>query len=399
MHLAIDLRGLNYQKRTGVNTYTLHVLYCLNKIKKEFSGKTVITAIGLDPHIFLKLKKEFAFLEELVDESISLGEYAGLPFMKWRKGVQLWMFLLNIFGIVHLSRTRNFDVFVMPQPKPILLGKTTQLISMFHDLYTIHNKQNLSWFQKIVENEAVYCVVAKASRKVITNSISTANDIEKLLKIPHENIKLIYPALPIWHVLKGQKESEQPIRNEILESAKNHYFLFLSGIEKRKNLMNLVRGYKIFQENESNQRFQLVIAGSIVDEKYLQQVQKLVINNELNSVKFIFDLSESEKKNLLKNCFAFVYPSMYEGFGFPILEAFSHDKSVITSITGSMPELAKYGAVYVNPLVPHDISNAMEILVRDTNHYHELVKNIRKQKEDFFWGEMEVGLKEILNKI
>jgi glycosyltransferase involved in cell wall biosynthesis len=399
MHLAIDLRGLNYQKRTGVNTFTLHALYCLRRIKKKFSGELVVTAVGVDAAIFTSLKQEFEFLNELFDENISLGEYIGLPHLGWRKGAQLWIFFLNTLGVIRWSGVKNFDVLLMPQPKPILLGKTARLISMFHDLYSIHNKHNLSWFQRIVENENIYRIVAHASQKVIANSISTANDIEKLLSISHENIKLMYPALPIWSALKGQKESEQPIRNEILESVKNHYFLFLSGIERRKNLINLVRGYKLFQENLSNQVFQLVIAGSIVDANYLQEIQHFITENHLKNITFLFEVNESEKENLMKNCYAFVYPSLYEGFGFPILESFNHNKPVITSITGSMPELAKYGAVYVNPFVPHDISNAMEILVRDREYYNELIVNIKKQKNDFSWSEMEIELIQMLKMI
>jgi glycosyltransferase involved in cell wall biosynthesis len=397
MQLAVDLRGLNYQKRTGVNTFTLHVLYCLNRIKKDFSGTFFITAVGVDAAIFASLKQEFEFLNELFDENVSLDEYIGLPQLRWRKGVQLWMFLLNIFGIIRWNRVQNFDVLLMPQPKPILLGKTTQLISMFHDLYSIHNKQNLTFFQKIVEHKAVYRVVAHSSQKVIANSISTANDIEKLLNIHHQNIKLIYPALPVWSELMGQKEPDQQVRSEIYELPKNQYFLFLSGIERRKNLMNLVRGYKQFQKYQSNKAFSLIIAGSIVDANYVQEIQDFVSKNHLRNITFLFDVNESEKDSLIKNCYAFVYPSMYEGFGFPILESFNHNKPVISSITGSMPELAKYGAIYVNPLVPHDISNAMEILVQDVKHYNELVESITKQKGDFSWSEMEMGLKKILD--
>ena len=96
-------------------------------------------------------------------------------------------------------------------------------------------------------------------------------------------------------------------------------------------------------------------------------------------------ITENEKHVLLKYCNAFVFPSLYEGFGFPVLEAFSYNKPVITSKAASIPEIAGEAAIYVNPLSVESIQEGLEIIIRDPVLKEKVLAKEKAQLEKFKW--------------
>jgi glycosyltransferase involved in cell wall biosynthesis len=386
MNIGIDLRGLNYSINTGVNSYTLHFLHCLYEVKKQ-RNNLQITAIGLDKKVFKQLFLDYPFIINLIDHNLSYSDYLNQFIITNRS-------FLNILALLKLKITGNFrffakqfDIIFLPQPKPFLFNPKTQVITIFHDIFGVIDDSTMTWKQKLIENKRVYKALAKGSKAIFANSFSTALDLQKILEIDQDKIKLVYPALPI---LKTKSKNSSKLH------LPKKYMLAISGIEPRKNWLNIIKAYELLRINGIAGDYRLVLAGRVVNQKYYTSLLKYITKNRIKNVEFILDIDDTNKKVLLKNTSFVLYPSYYEGFGFPILEAFEHGKVVITSKISSMPELARGGAVYINPLNFLEIYNAMQILIEDPEFKAKLNQNITKIKQKYTWTELQNALESVL---
>ncbi|MBC7471759.1 MAG: glycosyltransferase family 4 protein [candidate division SR1 bacterium] len=394
MNIGIDLRGLNYMPLTGINTYTIHFLYCLSNIKYNHPNMH-FTAIGLQSDVYDKISLEYPFIYKLFERRITTSQYFG--FQK----LAIPQLLLSIFTIFKIRVTKNlnwancisFDLILQPQPKPLLKNEKSNLLVVFHDIYSAINTSTMSFKQRILENAYSYRIIAKASRYIFANSISTAMDLKNLLKIEEFKIQLVYPAKPIWKAFSNKQV--QPKYNKTIIPSER-YMLCVSGIEPRKNWINILKAFKYTQQKNDSSGYHLVLVGRIVDEKYYKTLILLIKSLDIKNVTFHLDLNQEEKHELYQNCDFLLYPSFYEGFGFPIIEALEYEKPVITSKISSMPELAKESGLYVNPLNYLEIASAMEILQKDRMFYQYLVNSIDVDKIKYSWNELEIALEKIL---
>ncbi|HPU94825.1 MAG TPA: glycosyltransferase, partial [Candidatus Gracilibacteria bacterium] len=96
-------------------------------------------------------------------------------------------------------------------------------------------------------------------------------------------------------------------------------------------------------------------------------------------------IEEIEKTYLYENCSLFAFPSLYEGFGFPILEAFSFNKPVLTSHVSCLPEVAGEAACYVDPFDPEDIARGLEKIISDKDYSKKLIDGGKERLNHFSW--------------
>ena len=161
------------------------------------------------------------------------------------------------------------------------------------------------------------------------------------------------------------------------------YILYLGTLEPRKNLDRLIEAYAEVRKKNKNCPL-LVIAGK---RGWLyKSIFKTVKQFDLgDSIIFTGYIPYSEKPALLSGARAFCFPSIYEGFGMPTLEAMACETPVLTSNIASLPEVCGDAAVYVNPLSVADITEGLEKICFDDNLRNELIKNGKKQIELFSW--------------
>jgi glycosyltransferase involved in cell wall biosynthesis len=392
--VAIDLRLLNYKHLTGVGIYTLYLLKQLQLIKQTDSQLQII-AIGLKPEIFDKLSQEYSFLETLFDQKLSLNDYLNTRFNIDSKLVNLYLlFRFRFLKTPEKPQIRHFDYLILPQPRLILKHPDTKIISIFHDIYSVLYRQNLSFVQKILENKFNYNTVVKMSYQVWGNSITTCRDIQSNLLVDKSKIQFVYPGVP--NLLDLTTHSPQTLDQKLLSS--KPFVLAISGIEPRKNWYNLLLAHKYLQQSYSDYNLDLVLAGRIVNQKYYDSLLRLITKMNIQNVTWYFDVDENQKQELLESCEIFVYPSLYEGFGFPILEAFKYSKPVITSRVSSMPEIAKDSAMYVNPLNFYDIARAIYVLYKDDWLKSQLTKNTNIRLKEFSWNELYNKLEKLVGQ-
>lgn len=163
---------------------------------------------------------------------------------------------------------------------------------------------------------------------------------------------------------------------------KSPYFLYVGRIEHKKNIQNLIKAYKIFRQNQ-NKDVKLVLCGSHghgfsdID----LEIHKLA--KFKNDVILPGYVHEKDLPHLYNKALAFVFPSNYEGFGIPILEAFSCGTPVICSNSSSLPEVADEAVLYVEPDNPFSIAEAMKKIMDDNKLRQALIKKGLKQVKKF----------------
>ena len=160
------------------------------------------------------------------------------------------------------------------------------------------------------------------------------------------------------------------------------YFLFVGAIHPRKNVIGLIKAFDQFAKE--NEEIDLLVLGRMAwQNKKLEKVLAQLKHKQ--RIKFLGFVPDETLNKLMNACFAFLYPSFFEGFGLPILEAFHAEVPVITSNVSSMPEVAGDAALLVNPDDVNEICQAMKSLAGSPELVDRLIEKGRQQRTKFSW--------------
>jgi glycosyltransferase involved in cell wall biosynthesis len=203
----------------------------------------------------------------------------------------------------------------------------------------LHTAANIRADESLAKN-----VLGRADR-LIAISENTKADAVRLAGLNAERIDVIYPGVPEVYFGAQARPSERP------------YVLYVGTIEPRKNVDTLLDAWRGFRFQGD---FDLVIAGASgwAAEKTLARLA-----SRPGGVRYLGYVAEDELPGLMAGASAFIYPSLYEGFGFPVAQAMAAGVPVITSNTSCLPEVAGEGALLVDPRSAEEIKAAMETLV------------------------------------
>lgn len=231
-------------------------------------------------------------------------------------------------------------------------------------------------------------LVSAAARKasaILTVSETSKRDIVKTLGMPEERVHVTYNATD---------RSLQPVYNEVaLEAVRDSYgitgdfLLYFGGFDVRKNVDRLIRAYKAALPSFTRP-CQLVIAGSLglVGHPLYPDPRLLIKQLSLEEKVIVTGkISEEEKPNLYSAATAFIFPSLYEGFGMPVLEAMACGAPVITSNLSSLPEVAGDAAILVDPTSMEAMAGAMVRLMGDAALREELKARGLRRASQFSW--------------
>ncbi|MCX6732672.1 MAG: glycosyltransferase family 1 protein [Candidatus Roizmanbacteria bacterium] len=226
----------------------------------------------------------------------------------------------------------------------------------------------------------------KNSQQIIAVSKTTKKDIIHEYSIPDEKISVIYNGYtnPIHDSDSHKQKLSYP------------YFLYIGTVQPRKNLNVLITAFAEFYK--THKEFKLIIAGKKgwLYESIFKLVEELGMKQTILFPGFV---SEEEKDRLYKKAAAFILPSLYEGFGIPLLEAMAHECPVISSFSSSLPEIGGEACLYFDPKNSDDLVEKMNSII--TNK--ELVKKLsllgKKRIEIFSWEETGKNTLHILQSI
>jgi glycosyltransferase involved in cell wall biosynthesis len=256
---------------------------------------------------------------------------------------------------------------------------------IFHDM-TFYLFPHLHQFIRRAYFKCLIPIALKKSLRVVTVSQSTKTDIiERFKKINPEKIAVIPLGVePVQPLTSKKEKEEEHLKNLGLNP--RQYLLFLGTLEPRKNIAGLIDAYHHLttQNPGAVKELKLVIAGG-KGWFYQSIFQKVKQYHLEESVIFTGYVSDEMKQTLLRHAYLFVYPSFYEGFGLPILEAMAHGIPVITGNISSLPEVAGDAAILVDPHRWQDIARAMAQLLDDKVLYDELSKKGPERVQSFSW--------------
>ncbi len=194
-----------------------------------------------------------------------------------------------------------------------------------------------------------------------------------------------------------EKRSVKPVKEKF--GIDGEYFLYLGTLEPRKNIVRLIKAYDEFRkENEKDILPDLVIAGGkgwMYDEIY-EMVNKKHLEKWIIFTDYV---SEEEKIALMQGALAFCFPSLYEGFGLPPMEAMACGTPVITSCTSSLDEVAGEAALKVNPESVQQIASALTKMHREEDVRQKLIEKGRKQAAKYTWENASDALYKVFENI
>ena len=238
---------------------------------------------------------------------------------------------------------------------------------------------------------------ATISRHVITDSAATKADLNAFYAIPPAKMTVLYPGVdPLLARVKDEEEITAVCQKYAITRP---YFLFLSTIQPRKNVARLVQAYAQSAGARNNAMPQLVLAGNAgwLAEPIMAEIETLrAAGHDIITPGFIAD---EDKAALLSGAMALLYPSLYEGFGFPLLEAQACETAVLTSSTSSLPEVAGDSALLVDPLDVDGMATAISRLATDADLRADLVARGAVNVKRFGWWETAVNVLNVLEKV
>ena len=219
--------------------------------------------------------------------------------------------------------------------------------------------------------------------KVLAVSETTARDVEDIFGITKEKITVCYNGMDSAGEIQSHPES---VPKEMLDKTDSEFFLFLSTIEPRKNPETVLHAFEKLCEKEGMEKRYLVYAGA--NGWRNRHFYELVNRSQCRDhVIFTGYITEEEKQWLLRHATCFVYPSLYEGFGLPILEAMANKTLVVTANVSAMPEVAGKAALYIDdPLNVEELSERMsECLQMPMERKRELIEKMMIQVRKYTW--------------
>lgn len=274
---------------------------------------------------------------------------------------------------------------------PILYKKpfVVTIHDLTHTLFPGRKMRGLPY--RIAYNAVVKSAVTKA-KHIIAVSENTKQDLIKILQIPKEKITVVYEGVNAeYRRLFEQEKIEALERLNKTFSITQPYLLYTGVHRYHKNLPRLIRAFDKVSEKFKN--LQLVITGKD-DPLYPEAKQEVNRLHLQNRVIYTGLVSEEDLVALYNLSLTYVFPSLYEGFGLPILEAFACGTPVCASRSSSIPEVAsKENAIFFDPTNEMDMAEAISTLVGDDQLQKELIKRGLLRIKDFSWEKM---AKEIL---
>ena len=295
------------------------------------------------------------------------------------KVIQAPLFWTNLRLPLELMLSDKPDIFFFPA-QYISWYRPFKTVVIIYDLAFLQFPQCFETKNRILLTKLT-AYSAKYADKIITCSHSTKSDIIKFYKISPDKISVIY-----W----GVDEEFTPIKDyHSIEKVKTkynikNYILYTGVLQPRKNLIRLIEAFNVLK-NEKNLDLMLVISGKKgwFYDKIFQRVEKLKLNKDVIFTDYV---SKEELQLLINGAEVFILPSLYEGFGLPLLEAMACGTPVITSNVSSMPEVVGDAGILINPYSIEEISKAINNILTDRQLRETMVNKGLERAKLFPWG-------------
>jgi len=340
MRIGIDGRCLQDNPRTGVGEAAFRLIKNLARVNRSTQFFVLLNAYG--------------------DIDMDFGE-PNIEIIKKNIPNKLLNASLKFFKKPLLdSFFENIDLFFAPNWNFISLSQNLPFVLTVHDLSIFlypefYSPYSRFWHKNLLDIKGL---IAKADQ-IIVPSNTTKNDLQRFFSMS-ENKTTVIP----WGAdhIKQTQNSKLKTKN-----FGNRYILFLATVEDRKNVMGLIAAYEYAREKKMiGSNIDLILAGP---KGYGFSAIKIMADKSkfFSQIKILGPVSDEQKKSLYANASVFVYPSFYEGFGFPPLEAMAFGVPVIASSSASLGEILGNAALLVQPYQTAELAAAISNILNNEN--------------------------------
>lgn len=352
--LLINLAVL-FDRPTGIATYAQNIISSLHDLQP-----TLLSAKSFPGF------EQYAIARNMTPDCGSKGHFK-----------RLWW---TQFQLPQIYRQLQADLIYSPIPEAPLYSKSRYLV-MCHDLIPLRFPRRTSpltnYFRYVVP------LVLQQAEHIICNSQATARDLVDFYGISASKITPILLGYDAAHFYP-----------RVVDSTSQPYFLYLGRQDPYKNLVGLLNAFAAMPNRDCH----LAIAGA-GDPRFTPQLQQQAVELGIaDRVKWLDYLSYQELPLVISQAIALVFPTFWEGFGLPVLEAMACGTPVITSNLASLPEIAGDAAILVNPYDTEAITSAMNALANESKLRSQLSQLGIQQARKFSWVKTGSETKEVLQQ-
>ncbi len=369
--------------------------------------------------------------EANVEKKVGIGEYAYQLLMEFSKiqNIRFQVYLKDLPREDLPKETKNWQyIIVKPRkfwtqiglpfylfthsPKPDVFFTPSHYAPRFSPVPTAISIMDIAYlkFPELFASKDLYQLrewtkySAHNAKKIFTISASSKSDIIKEYHTKSENVIVTYPGIKNISANELNKTGIRvPLEKNMNEVNKKfkiaeNYILFVGTLQPRKNITRLIEAFSKVLKRTKKKDLELVIVGKKgwEYEGILEAPEKFGVSDK---VKFLDFVEDKDLPLLYKNALCYVLPSLYEGFGLPVLEAMKYGCPVITSNVSSMPEAGGNAALYVDPTNVEDIIEKIVMLIDDEKLRKELITKGQEQIKKFSWEKTAKETLEILKEM
>ncbi len=365
MKILYDHQIFTAQKYGGISRY-------LYELMKEFD-----LLEGIDTDISLLLSNNhYIATKKYTNHTNFLTE-------KEFRGKQRLFNFFNKPNSIYRLKSQNFDIFHPTYYDPYFLdyiGNKPFVLTVYD---MIHEKFS-DMFAPLDKTSIQKRLLVEKATKVIAISQSTKKDLIELFGTDESKIEVVY---------LGNSMCSNNSDNEKLDIPKK-YMLFVGSRGAYKNFERFIVSVSEIL-NKDKDLYVICAGGGKFNAQELDSFLNLNIDEQVKQ----YNLDDNTLANLYKNAQLFVFPSLYEGFGIPILESFACECPLVCSDTSSLPEVAGDAAQYFNPYSEESIKDAVEIVLNSNTFQNELRQKGIKRLELFSWKQTAIETKKIYESI
>ncbi|MCL5435731.1 MAG: glycosyltransferase family 4 protein [Patescibacteria group bacterium] len=379
MRIGIDLRTLQQGRTTGVEVYSQNLIQALLNIKSPDKY-----LLFYNSHHRPVPRLSFAGGNDITLKTFRLPNR-----------------LLNLsFLFLHYPKIDRLlgglDIFFSPRYLFSAFSARCRLVVVMHDLSFVHFPHFFSWKQRLWHSFVSDRSACKRASTVIAVSKSTRDDLIETFQIEKSKISVVYPGLDhrLYHSRCDANE-ENKFRLEY--GLSKPFVLYLGTIEPRKNILGIIRAFELVKA-KCDAPLELVLAGGL-GWLYKKILRRLDRSPYRQSIKLLGRVPETAKAPLYRMAKVVLFPSFFEGFGFPPLEALACGTPVVVAHNSSFHEVLEDAAIYVNPYDAAQIAMSLKALLRDEALARHCVDLGLRRAKDFTWEKTAAGVLEVFQKL
>lgn len=339
----------------------------------------LINASGIGTY----LKNVIPGILDSFDQIVVLGNTQEIKQFDWSKDVEIVEFNAKIYSIkeqlLYHFVIPKCDIFWCPHFNlPLFPVNAKKIVATIHDVNHLTAIIPISFLKK----KYAYVLFQNAVRRaklIFTVSEFSKNELIKYTNVNPETINVVYCGVNKTFFEETKRESN-------LNLPKN-YILYIGNVKPHKNLIVLLKAYSSLSE-EFKSKYQLVIIGK--KEGFITEDKKIVDyienNNLQKRITFTGYVDDLDIPKIYQDAALFVFPSLYEGFGLPVLEAIAAKTLVISSNAASLPEIGAEAVIYFDPKNYLELATKIKDTIENTKNKDFLLKKGEIQLAKFTWG-------------